>query len=123
MRHGNEYKMFYKTFEPDILVGGSSIASGDPDGLFHSLAKDGAIHSPMFFREEVSNLLDEGRSILNLNDLDSHYQKVSIKFLEEVPYVHVGFVRGMHAYNRNRVRLVDSVKERESNQFTMFSPL
>lgn len=115
--------MFYKTHEPDIIVGGSSIASGDPDGLFHSLSRDGAIHSPMIFRKKVSDLLESGRSILDQSMLDAHYKQVSLAFLQSVPYVHVGFVRGMHAYNPKKVQIVNSVREREGNQFTLFNPL
>lgn len=118
----NRMEMFYKTFEPDIIVGGSSIASGDPDGLFHSLSKDGAIYSPMIYRKAVSDLLESGRSIIDQGSLDSHYRQVSVQFLKTVPYVHVGFVRGMHAFNPKKVSIVDSVKEREGNQFTLFKP-
>jgi ABC-type transport system substrate-binding protein len=115
-------KMYYKTFEPDLLVMGTSISSGDPDGIFHVLAKDGAIHSPMLYRKEVSDLLDQGREILDVQKLDEHYKKVSRSVLKEVPFVHIGFIKGLFAYNPSRVRVVEGIKQREGNQFTLFEP-
>jgi ABC-type transport system substrate-binding protein len=113
-------QMFYKTFEPDIILGGSSLASGDPDGLFHSIARNGAIFSPMLYRKSVSDLLESGRLILDPQKLDAHYKEVSREFLRQVPSIHIGFVRDLFAYNPKTVQPVHGLRDREGNQFTIF---
>ncbi len=115
-------KMIYKTSEPDIVLGASSLASGDPDGLFHSVAKDGAIFAPMTFRKSVSDLLEAGRSILEPSRINAHYQRASRAFLQDLPMVHIGFIRDLYAYNPKRVTPSKVIRDREANQFTMFHP-
>ena len=114
---------YYQTFGPDVITGGSSVSSGDPDGLFHVLASDGAIASPMIIRPRVSRLLQDGRSITNLELLPAHYSLVSEAVLEEVPFVHLGFGRNVYVYNRSRVRPVDSVPGREARSLLSFVPV
>lgn len=115
-------RMYYKSFEPDLLVSGASVSSGDPDGLFHLLARDGAIFSPIIYRPRVSELLESGRRILDVSALEEHYQKVSRAVLMDVPIVHVGFARGMFAYNPKKVRVKEKLRNREGNQLTLFFP-
>jgi ABC-type transport system substrate-binding protein len=115
-------RMYYKSFEPDLFVSGTSVASGDPDGLFHILAQNGAITSPVLFRKPVSDLLERGREITDISKLDGHYAKVSRAVLQEVPFVHIGFIRGLFAFNPKKVAVREGLRNRESNQFTLFQP-
>ncbi len=114
---------YYKTHKADLLYGGFSVASGDPDGIYHVLGKEGAISSPMIQRPGVMDLLEEGRKILNLEDLPAHYQKVSRAILTEVPYIHVGFRIAQIAYRSDRVRLNEAVKGRDDDDIILYEPL
>ncbi len=113
----------YKTYDADLLHGSFSVASGDPDGIYHVLGKEGAISSPMIQRPAVMELLEEGRKILKLEDLPSHYQKVSRAILTEVPYIHIGFRIAQIAYRSDRVRLNEAVKGRDDDDIILYEPL
>ncbi len=115
--------IYYKTHDVDVLFGTPSVASGDPDGIYHVLGKEGAISSPMIQRPGVMDLLEEGRKILNLEDLPAHYQKVSRAILTEVPYIHVGFRIAQIAYRSDRVRLNEAVKGRDDDDIILYEPL
>ena len=84
-----EYKeilnQYYKSFEPDILPKASSVVSSDPDGVYHVLGKNGAITSPMIYNKKVNDLLEEGRKIVDSDEVHRIYQKVSRSVLSEVP--------------------------------------
>ncbi len=99
--------VIYKTFEPDIIEAAFGVASGDPDGIYHRLGKSGAITTPMGYSEHVSQLLEEGRSIVKQEDLDPFYQKVSRAILAEVPFVHMGCSKAIAIY-RNDIIEFDS---------------
>ncbi|MCK5074634.1 MAG: ABC transporter substrate-binding protein [Bacteriovoracaceae bacterium] len=114
-------KMFYKTFEPDIMVGSFSVANGDPDGVYHVLGKDGSIASPLVYREDVTDLLEVGRKILDLAKINEHYQQVARAVLKEVPFVHLGYVKTITAYRKDRVRPDHRFKEREEG-LIVFEP-
>jgi ABC-type transport system substrate-binding protein len=113
---------YYKTHEPDILPLYLSVFSGDPDGIYHALGKNGAIGSPMIERKKVSDLLEEGRRILDFDQLDSHYKKVSRAVLEEVPFVHLGFLKEMVILRNDKVQTSTNYISRETGRFTDYSP-
>lgn len=115
--------MYYQTFEPDLMISGASLASGDPDGLFHLLSKDGAISSPMIIRENISHLLDQGRSILDCKKLDDFYKKVTVAIIDEVPFIHLGFLRTMHSYDPTKIELRVDLEEHEAPLFTRLQPV
>lgn len=94
---------YYKNYTPDMILGNFSVVMGDPDGIHHVLGKDGAIASPINFREKVSQLIEEGRSLIQEEQLDEHYQKVSMKVLEEVPFVHLGYKYGKIIFSKSRI--------------------
>ena len=94
-----------KEGKADILVFGGSVADGDPDGLYHILGKTGSIGAPMFFRDGVGALLEEGRQITDKSSIAPHYTKVASKFYEEVPFVHLGYVIENTLYRKDRVRI------------------
>ncbi len=117
----DRFKIFYKTSNADILVGGVGVALGDPDGLYHALGKNGAILSPMVYREKVGQLLEEGRAILEHDQLHEHYKKVSQAILDEVPFVHLGFAFGNTAYRKDRLKISLGIKNREEEGLYLFS--
>ncbi|MBT4793107.1 MAG: hypothetical protein HON90_16160 [Halobacteriovoraceae bacterium] len=113
-------KMYYKTYDADIIVMPFSVASGDPDGIYHTLGKSGSISSPIQFRKSVSDLLEEGRKIINLSEADLHYKKVSIETLKEVPFVHIGFTKSIVAYRKDVIKIKGKLKKRDESRFSIF---
>lgn len=114
---------YYKKWDTDILLMTMSVASGDPDGIYHVLGQHGAISSPMLFKKETSELLEEGRKILDLDKINEHYQKVTKAALSEVPFVHLGYLKTLMVYRKDRVQLDKTFKQREDSRFSSFSPL
>jgi ABC-type transport system substrate-binding protein len=101
------YSLTYANTGPDILVDAFSVASGDPDGIYHALGKNGSIRTPYVYSDEVGKLLESGRKIIDISKLDGHYQNVSRAFLSDVPMIHLGFARALTAYRKDRI-VVDS---------------
>ncbi|MBY0316571.1 MAG: hypothetical protein K2Q26_13690 [Bdellovibrionales bacterium] len=101
--------IYYKSFKSDLLVLGLAVVSGDPDGIFHALGKDGSIASPMSYRPELARLLEQGRSILDAKLISPHYQKVTRAALEEVPFVHLGFLKTRMAYRKDVIQVNKNV--------------
>jgi ABC-type transport system substrate-binding protein len=106
--------VFYKTFEPDIIMSPFGVANGDPDGIYHCLGKAGAIMTPMSYSERVAGLLEEGRKIIDPKKLDSFYQNVTRAVLLDVPFVHLGYSKAVAIY-RNDLVALDS-KELRRNE-------
>jgi len=122
--HGRELlKMYYKTHEPDVMPMYLSVFSGDPDGIYHAIGKNGAISSPMLHRKKVTYLLEEGRKILDFSKVDPHYKKVTEAVLTEVPFVHVGFLKDMMILRSDRVEIKQNYISRESGRFTRYRPV
>lgn len=115
-------EMYYQTHEPDVLPMYLSVFNGDPDGIYHAIGKNGAISSPMLHRPGVSSLLEEGRKILDFDDLDPHYKKVSEVVLKEVPFIHVGFLKEMVILRKDRIQVGTNYLSRENGRFTGYSP-
>ncbi len=115
-------RIYYKEFTPDMMVGNFSVVMGDPDGIHHILGKDGAITSPIIYRSEVAKLIEDGRSILHREELNSHYQKVSIEILRQVPYVHLGFRAGKVAFNKEKISLNTIGSSRKEPRIQFFYP-
>lgn len=116
-------KMYYKTHDADILVMAFSVASGDPDGIYHALGKNGSIASPIQYRENISRLLEEGRQILDLKKADEHYKKVSKEALHEVPFVHLGFTKAIVAYRKDKIKVKNKYKKRDNSRLSVFEAL
>jgi hypothetical protein len=115
--------MYYKTYEPDMLPIYHSVFSGDPDGVYHSIGKNGAISSPMTYRKEVGDLLEDGRKILEMDQIKPHYEKVSEAVLKEVPFLHMGFLKDMVIVRKDSVELNRTYLNREQGRFTDYSPV
>ncbi len=116
-------EMFYKTHEPDLLFTFASVASGDPDGIYHVLGKHGSISSPMIQRSKVAEILESGRSITDPSEVNRHYKKVSEVVLEEVPFVHLGFLKTVVVFRKDRINVRKKFVERSDNQFTAYEAL
>ncbi len=116
-------KTYYKSFDTDISLMTLSVASGDPDGIYHVLGANGSIASPMMFKKSSSKFLEEGRTVLDLEKIDPFYQKVTEAALAEVPFVHIGYLKTLMAYRKDRVKLKKAYKQREDYRFSEISPL
>lgn len=105
-------KLAYASDGPDISVVGFSVASGDPDGLYHKLGKNGAIRTPYVYSPRVEDLLEEGRNIIDISKLDTFYKEVSRELFRDVPMIHLGFARALTAYRKDRVQVNSKVLRR-----------
>ena len=112
--------IIYKGEAADIIPGSFGVASGDPDGIYHKLGKSGAIASPMTRNTPVASLLEEGRQITDKSKLDSFYQNVSRKILDEVPLVHMGFNKAVAIYRNDKVKAQDRVLRRNEGHLNIF---
>jgi len=115
-------EMYYKTFESDILAMGLGVFNGDPDGIYHAIGKDGAITSPMSVRESVTRLLEEGRKLLEPTEIDQAYKPVSRAALNDVPFVHLGFINSIMAYRNDIIKVKRELKNRHDDRLITFSP-
>jgi ABC-type transport system substrate-binding protein len=107
----------------DLLTGGFSVVVGDPDGLYHALGKHGAIMSPGEFRERVAALLETGRNLTALDEIDPFYKKVTRAVLEDVPFVHLGFRKMVTVVHKDRVTLKPGFSlSRHGGHFEYFHP-
>ncbi len=116
-------EMYYQTHEPDALPMYLSVFSGDPDGIYHAIGLNGAISSPMLHRNKVTALLEEGRKILDFKDVGPHYQKVTKSVLEEVPFIHMGFLKDMVILRKDQVEIDRKYVGREGGRFTAYRPV
>jgi ABC-type transport system substrate-binding protein len=114
--------MLYKTFEPDILPARASVTEVDADGLYHLLGRNGAIYSPMLGRKSVEDSLEKGRKLLDQEAIVEHYKKVSREILEEVPYVHLGYIYRKIAFNPKTVRIKPGLLNRRNYSLLSFEP-
>lgn len=114
------WEMFFKTFEPDVFLYGFSVMNGDPDTLYHTLGPNGSISTKMAFRDGVMNQLEEGRSILDRDQLHKHYTKVNRAILSEVPYIHIGFLRKVYAYKKGQIGMKESLLHRRDYDLSSF---
>jgi ABC-type transport system substrate-binding protein len=101
----NWIKLYYSTFEIDMMILSLSVTSSDPDGLYHILGSSGAISSKMTFREKVGSLLESGRNIADISKLDNHYKKVTMAYYEEVPFVHLGYTHEFFVIRKDRIKI------------------
>jgi hypothetical protein len=113
----------YKNPNYDLLAAGFSVVTGDPDGLYHFLGKHGAILNPVVYRPSVAALLEKGRALSQQEDLDAHYKKVSREILKEVPYVHLGFIKSVAVYRKDRIELQGIAVRRNEGHLDVFRPL
>ncbi len=110
----------YKTHQSDVLFLSFSVSNGDPDGVYHLLGKNGAIHTPYVYRESVAESLEKGRSIFKRDQIDPFYQNVTQSILEEVPFVHLGFKTSIALYSDNRVRVAQEILNRNDSHLHAF---
>jgi hypothetical protein len=108
---------------PDMSVGGISLASNDPDSLYHGLGINGSHTPPIAVRPRISQLLETGRSIIGRKAIADHYKEVSRAVLEEVPFLHIGFSLGIVAYRADKVKVNTAVRNKEAYGFNIFEEI
>ena len=109
--------------KPDLAIISASVADGDPDAIYHALGEKGAITTPMTIRKRVSEILETGREIQDISKLDAYYKKASVAILEEVPWVHLGFLREKTVYRSDRLNVnFKQIKSRIREPFSIFEP-
>ena len=111
-----------KSFEFDLLSMTASFYNADPDGIYHLLGENGAIFTPAIGTPKVMDLLEDGRTITDPNLLHHHYIKVSRAFLEEVSYVHVGFLYSQIIIRSDRVKYGYGLTQTGDDRFNVFRP-
>ncbi len=116
------WEMYYKTFTPDIMPMGASVADGDPDVLYHLLGAHGAIASPIARREQVCKGIEGGRQLLDQSVLPLYYENVARNILREVPYIHLGYLNRRVVYNSERLVLKDELIGRHNLSILDFTP-
>lgn len=115
------FNVYYKSTEYDVRIKNAfSVVSGDPDGIYHVLGKNGSILSPVTYRERVNTLLEAGRKIIGQEKLDEHYKNVSRAILTEVPFVHLGFVKAMTVFRGDRLKVTDIAQRRNEGHLDIF---
>lgn len=120
---GELLRMNSKTHEPDIMLWYKSVSSGDPDGIYHMMSVNGPISSPMSLNKEISDLLEEGRSIIELDKLDPHYKKINEIFLRESPFIHVGFLKNLVMIRNDRVKSMHQYFSQEDGRLIDYDPV
>jgi ABC-type transport system substrate-binding protein len=112
--------IIYKGEEADIIPGSFGVASGDPDGIYHKLGKSGAIASPMTYNESVAKLLEEGRQLVQKDQVDAFYQGVSREILKEAPLIHMGFNKAVALYRNDKVKVAERILRRNEGHLHIF---
>jgi len=95
--------LLYKSYDLDMATIALSIFNSDPDGLYHSLGREGAILMPVQSRPYIQDLLEQGRNITDRNSIKNHYERVQEQLLKDVPYVHLGFIMKNTLYRIDKV--------------------
>ncbi|MCJ8276621.1 MAG: hypothetical protein MJK18_07250, partial [Bdellovibrionales bacterium] len=113
---------YYKNHDAALIALGMGVMSGDPDGVYHALGKKGSIASPMLARKNLGNLLEEGRTITDPEKVDAKYKEVSRAALQDVPFIHFGFMRTRSAYRNDIIKVSNSIKRREDHAMLNFGP-
>lgn len=116
------FDAIYHPKEHDILSASASVNSGDPDGLYHLLGEKGAIANPYSMNANISKALEKGREIIDTQQLDDYYKKVSLLLLDEVPVVHIGFGRSANIYRNDKVRLKSNLVRRNDGHLDVYEP-
>ncbi len=110
----------YSGQEADLIPGNFGVASGDPDGLYHLLGRNGAITSPMLKNEVIANLLEEGRKIVDQEQIAPFYRKVSLAILDEAPMIHMGFSKAVAIYRNDLVKVSGRILRRNEGHLHIF---
>ncbi len=112
--------IIYSGDEADLMPGSFGVASGDPDGIYHLLGRNGAITSPMLKNERVAQLLEDGRKLIDRDAIDPFYQKVSLQILNEAPIVHLGFNKAVAIYRNDVIKLSGRILRRNEGHLRIF---
>jgi ABC-type transport system substrate-binding protein len=112
--------IIYSGEEADLMPGSFGVASGDPDGLYHLLGRNGAITSPMLKNENVAQMLEDGRKLIDRGAIDPFYQKVSLAILDQAPIVHMGFNKAVAIYRNDLIKVSGHILRRNEGHLHIF---
>ncbi len=119
----NLVQQYYKNYKADIIELTFSIDLGDPDGVYHFLGPNGAITSPILAKQKIGLLLENGRKITDIQELDSFYKKVNQLILQEAPFFHGYFLSTETLYNKNNVSHNGHLRDRHDAKYSSFKPI
>ncbi len=117
------FKDFYHTNRSDVILLGASLNFVDPDGLYQIFGREGSVTATMVQRKRLTDLLENGRSLVNGNDIKAHYEQVNRSVLTEVPSVHMGIILNNYVYREDRVQFRRAYLERHHELFDVFIPI
>ncbi len=115
--------LVYKTHNYDLVSWRTGFGSSDPDGLYHTLGKYGAISTPPMGRYKVWQVLEEGRTLVDLEQMNQVYIQLSQAILEEVPTIHLGYCRPFVFYNTQKVKITNQSLNSLTFHLSMFEPI
>lgn len=104
----------------DLNSHSAMVVGSDPDGLYHLLGKHGALASPAICRGRVQDGMEKARDARSSENLHDLYIDVSRAALQEVPEVHLAFIRNGAHFNIDRVQPIDRGQNSERFQFNNF---
>lgn len=114
------FDVMYNSDDYDIVAGGASVSNSDPDGIYHKFGRTGAIKSKMITLPKLEELLEVGRSLIDRDDIDTHYRQVSKLLLEQAPVVHIGVVRSVALYRKDRVKIKSNTLKRNQGHIHIY---
>jgi hypothetical protein len=115
-------KMGYRGDGFDIYYGAYSVYSGDPDGMYHILGRNGAIATDNDYVEKLAEFMEKGRSETNKDERKKIYENAHRVFLSEIPHIHLGYQKQLTFYNPTKVSIPNLANTRVTTEFSMFEP-
>ena len=113
-------ELIYSGEKADLIPGSFGVASGDPDGIYHLLGRYGAITSPMVKNDVVADLLEDGRKLIERNEVDPFYQKINLAILDEAPIIHLGFNKAVAIYRNDKIEVAQRTLRRNEGHLHIF---
>lgn len=110
----------YGKMDYDLNVLSANVVGSDPDGVYHLLGKNGSLHSPAIHRKKVVQTLEAGRNLKSSDNLHESYMKVGKAILEEVPLIHLAFLRMGSYYRSDLIKLSVAALNSDRFQFDLF---
>jgi len=114
--------LVYKSYDYDLLSFGIGFGSIDPDSIYHSLGRYGAITTPAIGRPRVWKLLEDGRSLTNPDEMNMVYTELSRAILEEVPTIHLGYCRPFVIFHPQKIVIKNKSLNSTIFHLGMFKP-
>lgn len=114
------FNVLYNVQDFDVMGVGFSVNTGDPDGIYHFLGKNGAIITKFSVNDKVSNELEMGRKLLDPVAIENHYTKLAEMLIEELPVVHAGFLRRSNIYRNDKIKINSNIVNRNDGHLNKY---